>query len=70
MDMQNGFLNILLLITDRHKLAFITPFGLYEWCRYAFGYRNSPREFSRTINKTLSGFLYLGTLNYGDDIIN
>lgn len=30
MDMQEGFLNILLGMSDRHKLAFITPFGLYN----------------------------------------
>lgn len=30
MDMQQSFLNILLGKTDRHKLSFITPCGLYE----------------------------------------
>jgi len=70
MDMQQGFLNILLGTTDRHKLAFITPFGLYEWTRFPFGYKNSPRQFSKAVSKALAGLLYLGTINYVDDIIN
>jgi len=46
MDMQNGFLNILLGKSDRLKLAFITPF---ERTRYPFGYENSPRQFSKAV---------------------
>ncbi|KAL4103668.1 hypothetical protein QTP88_019019 [Uroleucon formosanum] len=70
MYMQQGFLNILLGKTDRHKLAFITPCGLYEWTRFPFGYKNSPCQFSKAVSKALSGLLYLGTINYVDDIIN
>lgn len=70
MDMQQGFLNILLGTTDRYKLAFITPFGLYEWTRFPFGYKNSPRQFSKAVAKALAGLLYVGTINYVDDIIN
>jgi len=70
LDMQQGFLNILLGQTDRHKLAFITPSGLYEWTRFPFGYKNSPRQFSKAVAKALSGLLYLGTINYVDDVIN
>lgn len=55
---------------DRHNLAFITSFGLYEWTRYPFGYKNSPRQFSKAVAENLSGLLYLGTINYVDDIIN
>lgn len=70
MDMQQGFLNILLGTTDRYKLAFIIPFGLYEWTRFPFGYKNSPRQFSKAVAKSLPGLLYVGTINYVDDIIN
>lgn len=70
MDMQNGFLNILLGKSERHKLAFITPFGLYEWTRYPFGYKYSPHQFSKAVAENLSGLLYLSTINYLDDIIN
>lgn len=69
-DMQQGFLNTLLGKTDRHKLVFITPCGLYECTRFPFGYKNSPRQFSKAVAKALSGLLYLGTINYVDDIIN
>jgi len=55
MDMQQGFLNILLGTTDRYKLAFITPFGLYEWTRFPFGYKNSPRKFSKAVAKPIAG---------------
>jgi len=70
MDMQQGFLNILLGKTDRYKLAFITPFRLYEWTRFPFGYKNSPRQFSKAVATALFGLLYLGTINYVDDIVN
>ncbi|KAF0742247.1 Uncharacterized protein FWK35_00024403 [Aphis craccivora] len=70
MDMQQGFLNILLGKTDRYKLAFITSFGLYEWTRFPFGYKNSPRQFYKAVATALSGLLYLGTINYVDDIVN
>jgi len=69
-DMQRGVLNILLGKTDRHKLAFITPCGLYEWTRFSFWHRNSLRQFSKAVAKALSGLLYLDTINYVDYIIN
>jgi len=55
MDMQQDFLNILLGKTDGHKLAFITPCGLYEWTRFPFGYKNSSHQFSKAVAKALSG---------------
>lgn len=68
--MQQVFLNISLETTDRHKLSFITPFGLYEWNRFPIGQKNSPHQFSKkkTVSKTLPGLL--GTMHFVDDKIN
>lgn len=43
---------------------------MYEWTRFPFGYKNSPRQFSKAVAKALTGIQYLGTINYVDDIIN
>jgi len=43
---------------------------LYEWTCFPYGYKNSPHQFLKAVAKTLLGLLYLGNINYVDDIIN
>lgn len=68
-DLASGFWQIPVEEKDKEKLAFITPFGTYEWNFMPFGYVNAPSIFQRAISETLDPALYLCCLVYVDDII-
>ncbi|CAF1598861.1 unnamed protein product [Rotaria magnacalcarata] len=53
---------------DRHKTAFITPEGLYEWNVLAQGLKNSPPSFQRVMADILSPCRQFA-LVYIDDIV-
>ena len=69
-DINSAFWAIPIKIEDRHKLAFITQDGHYEFNVLPFGYRNSPMIFQRVLaaiirRNGLSGFC----MNYMDDVL-
>jgi hypothetical protein len=68
-DLASGFWQIPVDEKDKEKLAFITPFGTYEWNFMPFGFVNAPSIFQRAISETLDPELYLSCLVYVDDII-
>ncbi|CAF1219672.1 unnamed protein product [Rotaria sp. Silwood1] len=45
LDMKSGFWQVPIKEEDKHKTAFITPDGLYEWNVLAQGLKNSPPSF-------------------------
>jgi hypothetical protein len=69
MDLAAGFYQIPVAEEDRHKTAFSTPEGLFEWVRMPMGLTNSPATFQRAMNLTLSGLNWTTCLVYLDDII-
>ena len=54
---------------DRHKTAFITPFGLYEFTRMPMGLVSAPATFQRLMTKAMGDFLFLFLLVYLDDLL-
>ncbi|CAF1479320.1 unnamed protein product, partial [Adineta ricciae] len=68
LDMKSGFWQIPIKEEDKHKTAFVTAEGLYEWNVLAQGLKNSPPSFQRVMAEVLSP-CRLFTLVYIDDIV-
>ena len=66
--MKSGFWQIPIKEEDKHKTAFITPNGLYEWNVLAQGLKNSPPSFQRIMADVLSPCRQF-SLVYIDDIV-
>ena len=69
LDMAQGYYQIEVDPHDRHKLAFITKYGLFEFVRMPFGTCNSPATFQRMIQLVLHGLNWKECLAYLDDVI-
>lgn len=70
LDINMAFWSIPICPEDRHKSAFITQQGHYEWCSMPFGLKIAPAIFQRILagilrHKDLSKF----AVNYLDDIL-
>lgn len=67
-DCSSGFWQIRVREDHQERLAFITPFGNYEFLVMPFGFTNAPGIFQRAITETLNSFLYYCVLVFVDDI--
>jgi hypothetical protein len=54
---------------DRHKTAFTTPMGLFEYNRMSFGLQNTPATFQRLMQGVFREELLQTMMVYLDDII-
>lgn len=68
-DLAKGFHQIPISVVDRHKTAFSTPKGHYEFTRMPFGLKNAPASFQRMMNEVLHDFINNICVVYLDDIL-
>ena len=69
LDMASGYHQIEMNPTDKHKTAFSTDYGHFEFTRMPFGLKNSQATFQRGINHILRGFQGIKGFIFLDDII-
>ena len=69
LDMDSGYWQVELVQNDKHKTAFATRQGLYEFNVMPFGLCNAPATFERLVDTVLSGLQWDICLIYLDDII-
>ena len=69
MDLRSGYWQVSVEPSDKEKTAFVTPDGLWEFCRMPFGVSNGCATFQRAIEIVLSGLTYETCLCYFDDVI-
>lgn len=69
MDCAQGFYQIEVDERDRHKTAFSTPVGNYQFKRCPFGARNSCAVFQAEMNRVFFDGLYKRCVIYVDDIL-
>lgn len=68
-DLASGYHQVAVHEKDRHKTAFVTPFGLYEYCRMPFGLCNAPATFQRLMQSIMSDLVFHIALVYLDDLL-
>lgn len=68
-DLTSGYHQVAVHEKDRHKTAFITPFGLFEYQRMPFGLCNAPATFQRLMQTIMSDLVFQMVLVYLDDLL-
>ncbi|CAM4557621.1 unnamed protein product [Leuciscus chuanchicus] len=68
-DLASGYHQVAVHEKDRPKMAFITPFGLYEYRRMPFGLCNAPATFQRLMQAVMSDLVFQIVLIYLDDLL-
>lgn len=70
LDLASGFWQIPVHPRDRHKTAFNTPFGKFEWNVMPFGLCNAPATFQAMMDEVMHDFILEGWLVvYMDDVL-
>lgn len=67
--MNSGYWQIPIREEDKHKTAFITADGLWEFQVTPFGLKTSPAIFQRCMDQVLAGLKWGSCLVYLDDLL-
>ncbi|XP_046141954.1 uncharacterized protein LOC123987841 [Osmia bicornis bicornis] len=68
-DLKSSFHQIPMHPDDKHKTAFSTPFGHFQFKRMPFGLKNAAGSFQRLMNNVLDGLQGVEAFVYIDDIV-
>ena len=68
-DLRNGFWQVMIKPEHRHKTAFLTKRGLYEFVVMAFGLCNAPGTFQRLMDEVISPEYRSFIQTYVDDLL-
>ena len=68
LDLTRGHWQVPVFDNDRHKTAFTTPFGLYQFKTMPFGLQGAPATFQRMMDRLIQG-LEGFTAAYLDDLV-
>ena len=68
-DLSAGYNQVAVEESDKHKTAFTSPFGLYEYNRLPFGLCNGPATFQRLMQHCFRDEVFQLLLVFLDDII-
>ncbi len=68
LDLTHGYWQVPVAKKDRHKTAFITPFGLFQFKRMPFGLQGAPATFQRIMDRLIRG-QYESVSAYLDDLV-
>jgi hypothetical protein len=69
LDCASGYLQVPIAAEDRHKTAFSTADGHFEYLRMPFGLKSAPSTFQSLMNNILSELIGNRCLVYVDDIL-
>ena len=69
LDLASGYNQVPVAEADKHKTAFCTPFGLFEFNRMAFGLCNAPSTFQRLMERIFGDQSFQSLLLYLDDVV-
>jgi Reverse transcriptase (RNA-dependent DNA polymerase) len=67
LDLQKGYLQVLVAAEEIPKTAFITPFGLFEFIRMPFGLKNAGMTFQQMMDQIFADIPYV--FIYLDDVL-
>lgn len=69
LDLASGYNQVPVAKKDKAKMAFCTPFGLFEFNRMPFGLCNAPSTFQRLMERIFGDERFQSLLLYLDDIV-
>lgn len=69
MDLKSSYYQVEMEEEDKHKTAFVTPMGFWEFNRMPQGVTNAPSTFQRVMEKCMGSLNHKEVLVFLDDLI-